>query len=284
MKLSARNFNLTLNQAEKWPDLLSYLKSLKSLQYLVAAKENAPSTGHEHIHCFIQFKDAFKLSHKKLQGAHVEVCKGTPQQNRDYVLKDGNLIEEFGAMKKWGGFTIKDVKKMNKEERSELSFSYYTKVKALECDESNVLSASKYFKKVQVFYYWGESGVGKTKKAIEKIMELAEKGEIENDHFNEVKYCNGFWIGVENNSKCEVALYDDFRDNHMPASEFINFIDYNIHNMNVKNGHIKNDFKYIFITSIQSPEDLYPNPLPSKFEPALQWLRRITTIYHIEKI
>lgn len=54
------------------------------------------------------------------------------------------------------------------------------------------------------------------------------------DEFEEVKYSNGFWNGVSDGNGC--AVYDDFRDSHISASEFINFIDYNVHNLNVKGG------------------------------------------------
>ena len=275
-------FNITLNQVEKWNELSNNLKSYKSLNYLLAYEEEAPKTGHKHIHCFIQFEKPIRIPIKKLCGSHIEVCEGTPQQNVKYISKDGKLVEEYGNLRKCGGYSIRDVKCMSREDREELPFVYYEKIKKLVCDESNCISASNYFKKIEVYYYWGEPGTGKTQSAIEKILELAKDGKIESDKFNEVKYCNGFWIGVENNSKCEVALYDDFRDSHMPASEFINFIDYNIHNMNVKNGHIKNEFKYILITSIQRPEDLYPRSPVVEREPAVQWLRRITNIFHIE--
>ena len=282
MESRHRCFNITLNEVSKWPTLSYNLKSYKSLNYLIAYEEEAPTTGHKHIHCFVQFNNSVRIPIKKLCGAHIEVCKGSPQQNVEYVSKDGKLVEEFGELKKWGGITIHDVKCMSREDREELPFAYYDKLKRLMCDESNCMSASAYFKKVEVYYFCGPSGVGKTRKAVEKIAELAKDGKISSDRFNEVKYCNGFWIGVENNSKCEVALYDDFRDSHMPASEFINFIDYNIHNMNIKNGHIKNEFKYILITSIQKPDDLYPHAFIAEKEPAVQWMRRMSAIYYLD--
>ena len=277
-----RMFQLTLNQIDKWELLLGYLKSVGSLSYLVAAKEIAPLTGREHIHCFVQFSFPVNLSIKKVQGAHVEICKGTPQQNREYVKKDGNVIEEIGSIKNWGNYSIREVKNMTENERLDLSFSYYEKVKSLKCDESNVMDAENYYKKVEVYYFYGESGAGKTQMAIEKIIELAKDNKIKDTKFNEVKYCNGFWIGVDSSSICDVALYDDFRDSHMYPSEFINFIDYNTHNMNIKNGHIKNTFKVIMITSIQPPEDLYKKAMEINEEPKYQWLRRITYSIHVE--
>ena len=118
--------------------------------------------------------------------------------------------------------------------------------------------------------------------AVEKIKELAKDGKIKTTKFNEVKYVNGFWIGVDSTSMQEVALYDDFRDGHMFPSEFINFIDYNTHNMNIKNGHVKNMFKYILITSVQSPDELYAKFSENNTEPKKQWLRRLNHIIYVE--
>ena len=103
----ARRFQLTLNQIEKWPELLEYLKSLKTLGYLLACKEIAPETGHEHIHCYVQFESPITLSLKKTQGAHIESCIGTPQANIDYIKKDGNIICELGNFKKQGRFNFR---------------------------------------------------------------------------------------------------------------------------------------------------------------------------------
>ena len=72
-----RNFQLTLNEPEKWNDLRLYVTGLSAMQYIIACKEKAPSTGHEHIHCYVQFKNPTKLVVSKLQGAHVEKCKGS---------------------------------------------------------------------------------------------------------------------------------------------------------------------------------------------------------------
>lgn len=64
-----------------------------------------------------------------------------------------------------------------------------------------------------------------------------------------VKFENGFWNGI-GNSKC--CIYDDFRDSHMKPSEFINFIDYNKHQLNVKGSYKLNNYEFIIITSVQS--------------------------------
>lgn len=271
---SSKGFQITFNEIEKFDDVLAYLRGLKP-NYLIAAKEEAPTTGHKHIHCYIQFPNARRLSLKKLEGAHVEKCYGSPQQNKDYVEKEGQVIIEEGQMKTKGGKTIKDVEKMSKEERSDLPIQLYNIVNKVNQEEAKNISVDDYHKDVEVYYYWGESGAGKTRAALKL---LKEKGF---DTFNEIKCINGFWHGVSETPGA--ALYDDFRYSHMPTSEFINFIDYNRHSFNVKGGSIRNNYKLIIITSVQDPEELYPALTEKDQEPKKQWLRRMknTTKFEI---
>ena len=53
------------------------------------------------------------------------MCKGTPQQNVNYIMKDGNIIDEWGQLRNSGNYTIENVKKMEKKERDELPLIYY---------------------------------------------------------------------------------------------------------------------------------------------------------------
>ena len=292
-KKMSKAYQLTLNEIEKWEDLLKYLKSLKSRNYIVAGKEFAPSTDHPHIHVYIQFNYPTRLSIKKLSGAHIEACLGTPKQNIDYCKKDGNILIEEGVPRLGTGnaITIKEVKAMTDEDRENLPFTNYNRLQALKRDEISVLKVSSSYKNVEVSYIYGKSGVGKTKYAMEAIKELYDKKLIESDAYNKVKYSGSYWNGVSVDNMTKVALYDDFRDYHMPPSEFIQFVDYNVNVINIKYGFAMNNFNYIFITSIQSPYDLYKGLQKSDNmftssdyydeEAKEQWLRRFTEIIEI---
>lgn len=264
---SSTAFLITLNQPEKFETLRDYLLSFRDFNYGVAGEERAPSTGHKHIHIFVQFKKPCRLSISKLCGAHVDKCKGTPQQNRDYVTKNKN-IWEVGKMKTKGWLSIINVKEMASNERIQLPLQYYRIVKDIENENRKNLVVSNIKKHVKVYYISGRSGIGKTNFAHNLIGK---------DSCNIVKYENGFWMGVSNN--CRIALYDDWRDNHMKASEFINFIDYNKQIMNVKNGCLLNEYNLIIITSILRLEDIYKN---LEYENKVQWIRRIHEIYLCE--
>ena len=262
------NWQLTLNDVSKFDELLKYLTHLKSLNYIIACKEIAPTTGHEHIHIYCQFKTSITLSLKHTCGAHIEKCRGTPQQNQDYIRKDGNILFEWGTIRKSGNFSIKDVKEMNHEQRDELPIQYANIVRRMNEDEADSIELDDIHKDVKVYYIWGESGVGKTTKAFNIIRESGYT------KLHMLKYENSFYSGV--GSGHGAAIYDDFRDSHMKASEFINLIDYNIHTMNIKGGNKQNRFELIIITSIQNPKYIYGK---LGDEPRKQWMRRMEILH-----
>lgn len=264
---SAKNFQITVNN-EAIDVVLTYMRKLKP-NYLVACKETAPSTGHVHFHVYVQFPNCRRLSLKKLEGAHLEICRGSPEQNEAYVKKDGEIIAEEGELRRCSKWSIKGFKEMSKEEREDLPPQMYNIVQKMNDAENKKMKGTDYYKgKINVYWYWGESGSGKTRHAVQEI------GERE---FNEVKYDGNFWHGVTEDT--DIALYDDWRDGHMKPTELINFIDYNRHVMNVKGGSIRNNYKEIYITTLQDPEKIYAN-VPE--ETRKQWLRRIKEIIKFE--
>ena len=263
----AKAFLLTCNEESHFADVIAYVRSL-SPNYMVASKEIAPTTGHVHMHLYAQFVNTRRLSLKKLCGSRADACRGSCQQNMAYVKKDGDIIVEEGTPRFKGGATIKDVKAMSKEQRAELPVQMYNIVQKVNEDEAKDISPMDYYKKVDVFYVYGDSGAGKTKWCIDNMVENKVAT------FNEVKYDGSFWHGVKENGK--VALYDDWRDSHMKPAEFINFIDYNRHVMNVKGGSVRNGYERIYITSVQSPDEIYKSV---NGEPRKQWERRMKCIH-----
>lgn len=267
---SAKGFQLTCNEIDKLADVLEYLRGLTP-NYLLAGKEIAPTTGHKHAHIYVQFPNARRLSLKKLCGAHVEKCFGSPEQNVAYIKKpDTEILVEEGAPRLNYMPSIKKLKEMPKEEREGLSAVLYNIVAKVNAEEAKHIAVDDYYKEREVYYIYGESGAGKTKEAIKILKEKGIKT------FNEIKCVNGFWHGVTESDGA--ALYDDFRYSHMSASEFINLIDYNRHTLNVKGGTVRNNYTLIIITSIQSPEDLYPTLTEKDAEPMKQWMRRMKKI------
>lgn len=58
-------------------------------------REVCPTTGRQHIQCYIQFKHAKSFSQlkKEMPKSHIEVAQGSATQNRAYCIKDGDWVE-----------------------------------------------------------------------------------------------------------------------------------------------------------------------------------------------
>lgn len=287
---NGRHFLLTLNQDWRWEELKKYIINLKSYHWGIACRETAPTTGHIHVHFYVQFKNPLKLSIKKLCGARADKCNAKPIECIEYVKKEkdpekrGTIIFEEDKTEPWGmeekiegekGEELKyeDALLMDNEELGKLPFSQMKNIEELIRRNDAKLTGAKLHKKVKVLYLYGKSGVGKS---------IYAKWLFRNEVFDTLKCKDGFWSGTSSYEvKC--ALYDDFRDMHMEPSEFINFIDSDIHNMNIKYGNYQNRYKYIIITSIQPPAQLYANFQKKNEEKGLeepnwQWMRRMKAI------
>lgn len=267
----AKCFQLTINEIDRVGELLNYLRGLNP-NYLVAAKEKAPTTGHLHAHLYVQFPNTRRLSLKRLEGAHCEKTLGSPEKNIEYVKKEGAvLLVEEGTPRLNHVPSIAEAKKMPKEQLEGLNLAYYNIVGKIQAEKNAAINPLDYYKQVEVFWIYGESGAGKTKWAVDDMLARGVTA------FNEVKFDGSFWHSVT--ETCATCLYDDWRDTHMKPTELINFIDYNRHVMNVKGGSIRNNYTLIYITSLQSPEEIYKKvPEESK----RQWLRRIKKIVFLE--
>lgn len=271
---NGRNFIFTLNDIDAWDKLRDYVTSKKQFIYGIATLEKAPTTGHKHIHFYAQFNKPTEIAKSQIPEVRVDKCRGSAQQNIDYIKKTkepekrGEIIFEKGTPKLKGGPTIKELKEMPREDREELPGMYFNIVNKINAEEDAELKGSESYKEMKVHWYWGNSGLGKTRRAYKEIGERI---------YNEVKFDGNFWHGT---GKAAIALYDDFRASDMKPRELINFIDYNKHIMNIKGGSKRNEYTEIYITSIESPEEIYKNV---EGEPRKQWLRRITEIVHFEE-
>lgn len=264
----ARSFQFTLNEIEKYDKLLELIKNIKSCDYYISCKEVAPTTGHEHIHMYVHFSRSHRLSKKILElGAHIEICKGSPQQNIKYIEKDGNILDEFGTRPRQGMRTVGELKDIKNPD--DLNWNEYNTWNKIHSTISNDIDVEDLHKEVKIYYIFGPSGIGKTEKAKQIIRDNKDKYGTK---VNMVKHEGDFWNGI---GTAKIAIYDEFRDSSMKPSEFINFIDYNVHPLNIKGGSIINKYELIIITSVQNPEYIYSN---IGDEPRKQWLRRMEVI------
>lgn len=267
----ARNYQLTINESalEHYEEIKEYLMGFEPNYFYSCIEEN--KRGSLHIHIYVQFPRQIRLSTRKTHGAHIEICKGSPQDNKDYIDKIkrayqvDNVLEELGAMRLGGIKTdlAKSLMELELEDVTKSDFNIWKEVHSVK----SLTPKELYKPDVKVYFIWGPSNQGKSKWIFDHFPDT---------RMDRLKYANGFWLGVNRYEQIEACWYDDWRDSHMPASEFINFIDYYRNQMNVKNcPSWINNYKLIFITSIQDPKKIYSNVTEEQRE---QWSRRITEI------
>lgn len=275
-----RAFLLTFNEnaVENCIISVNKFKSLKSCDYLICCKEFNKASN-EHCHLYVHFTNMYAIPSKlqKQTKMHIDVAKGSPKQNIDYVKKEGErwqhkksyqkteIIEEYGTAPSQGQMSISELREIKNSDDLP-DWKQYNVWKQVQ-KEHKKTKVSDWHKNIDVYWIQGPSGIGKSCKAMEI---LTEKGIEE---FDEVKHDrNGFWINCDG---IGAAVYDDFRDSHMPASEFINFIDYNVHNLRIIGGSVRNKYHTIIITTVQDIDAIYSNLTD---EPRQQWMRRIKII------
>ena len=155
-------------------------------------------------------------------------------------------------------------------------YNTYNKIKA---EKSKRLTIGSWRKDIKVYYIQGPSAIGKSERAEEIVKQYYLDKGIDNPDemfFDEVKYLNGFYSGVNLEYPSEVAVFDDFRAGIMKPEEFINLIDYRVHNLNIKGTECKNNYKLIVFTSVQKLSSIYRNV--EDYERREQWERRINLI------
>lgn len=262
-----RRFLLTLNEPSKWELLKDYLTQKNKPTYIIAALEEAPTTGHQHIHCFVKYGKVVTLSTAKLQGARVDICRGSDQQNIDYVEKDGKVIYEEGdkpaVSQPKQKLTVEKAIQLTPEEILQLNWTQYKAVRTIRDDYANKrLRENKYYKPIELVWLHGPTGTGKTRRAFEA------------DCFPLI-YNNGFFSDWGDSRK---LVLEEFRG-QIPYSEMLKLTDgyHGYYTLNIKGGQKVLDIDTLYITSPLLPQECYPQQA-QKRDSISQLLRRITSI------
>lgn len=221
--------------------------------------------GKPHKHQVLYFKNPVSFNRIKslYPTAHIERAHNINDAIH-YILDNKNgrktNIQEMGEKPKDTRFkTMSELSELKDEEVPPYLYSAYSKYK----NKPKHIKKDEWLKNIEVIYISGPSGIGKSTKAHELV----------DDEFDEVSYENGFYIGATDDCKC--CVFDDFRDSRMKPDEFIRFIDYRKHTMNIKGGQILNNYEKIIITSIKPLDNIYMN---CRDEQKQQWIRRIKEI------
>ncbi|MCL2357931.1 MAG: replication protein [Defluviitaleaceae bacterium] len=192
----SRKWQLTINNPEKHGYSRDYVKeilgSFKALAYWCMADEIGEE-GTPHTHLYMAFKNAARFSaiKKKFPKVHIEMARGTTQENKDYIFKIGKWAkdkkreghveesrEEYGEIpleRQGARNDLNDLMDEIKEGRAIIDIieenpQHMGKLVVMEKVKQDLMYRDKRKEKrdVSVTYVHGETRTGKTSSILEK--------------------------------------------------------------------------------------------------------------------
>lgn len=228
-------------------DLAQLHQAADEAQYVIVGKE-VGENGTHHLQGYIYYKDAktFTSVKKKLTRAHIEVSKGSPEDNKRYCSKQEVYLEK-GTLPKQGART--DIEKVVVDLKDGANMRCIVdKARSMQ----SIKMAEVWLKyheeprtwKPEVRWYHGSTGSGKTKAAREWLQ----------DDVYTVMDSIKWWEGYD---KHENVLIDDFRKDFCKFHQLLKLLDRYEYKVETKGGSRQLLAKKIAITAPYPPEDIY---------------------------
>lgn len=219
-------------------------------EYYVFGEEICPTTGKAHLQCFVYFKNprSEKAVWKIIPGVHVETCKGSPEQNRNYCVKSGKYHEKGECPRQGKRSDLDEIRDVLKDTNSmrkvvEIATSYQA-VKMAEVILKYNETPRNW--KPEVYWLWGPTGTGKTAAAYDILGK---------DCYTCL--ATGRWFEGYDGHKN--VLIDDIRGDFMKFHDLLRLLDRYAYRVETKGGSRQFLAKKIVITSPYLPDNIYPN-------------------------
>lgn len=236
-----------------YPDDHKELIEALEPSYCIYGKEIAPTTGTKHLQSYFEFDQGKRVStiSKKCRGMRLFISKGTAEQNKAYCTKDDEYTE-FGEPTEQGKRSdilsaMEDIRAGKKElEMLETHPAIYCKYPKF-MDRYKMAIQKKQtggYSKKDVRVYYGISGTGKTRSAVEEFP----------DAFKLSMGLTGmWWTGYDDE---DVVILDEFRGT-IPLCQLLGILDGYQYRVSVHGGMKYLLAKTIIITSNLPPEEWY---------------------------
>jgi len=279
--IRARRWCFTLNNYsdEERASLLDSFsdtgRAQQSIQYVCIGYEVGDS-GTPHVQGFLCFKRPISLLAVKripgMQRCHLETCKGSVQQNRDYCSKDGDF-HEFGTVPEQGKRSdLERVAALVNEGKDPLTISEECPVEFIKFHKgiSALMSLRSGYRqwKTEVYWYWGPTGTGKSREAFAKAMDA--------ESFYVKDPSNKWWDGYNGQ---KVVVIDDFRRDFCTFSFLLRLFDEYPMSVEVKGATVNFLAEKIYLTTPKNPVNTWEGRTE---EDLAQLTRRITQVVHFD--
>lgn len=277
----AANWTFTINNPDGLPTAHDFEPD--SIEYMVYQEELAPETGTLHLQGYIRFRQrvAFALVRASLGGLspHLEVAKGTPQQNKEYCTKTtfpGAERYEYGTCPSQSRGNRTDLEALRAGVKEGKTFMELV-------DDDHILPT---LARCIPFYtrltQEAQPPVQRPDTTVRLCVGPAGTGKstcagLFDSTLNAYPYdraLNGFWDGYINQP---TVIFDEMSGSVMSPTEFNRICDKGPYRVNIKNGSTWLRATDIRITSNFTPEHWWSDKVKWNRE-ALS--RRITEVHY----
>lgn len=248
-----------------------------------------------HTHVFIACSSAVRFStiRNKFEGAHFEMAKGTAQQNREYVFKEGKWTndkkedtnlkdthEEYGEcpLERQGQRNdIHDLYDMIKQGSSDFEIieenpNYLLNIEKVDRARQIVREEEfkNKFRKLHVQYLYGETGSGKTRFVMEKY------------GYSNVFRVTDYKHPFDSYKGQDVVIFEEFRSS-LKIQDLLNYLDGYPLELPCRYANKIACFTKVYLITNIPFEEQFKNVQYANPETWNAFKRRIHEIYHFEK-
>jgi hypothetical protein len=291
----SRKWVLTINNPEEHGlshDKIKDVLVKMTLTYWCMADEKGDTY---HTHLFIQNANALRFStiKKAFPPAHIEEARGTAQENRDYINKEGKWENDEkhgtkvdGTFEEWG--ELPNERQGARTDLAELYdmildgkvnceiyqhnpelIRYHTLIEQVRQDHRYSEHKGK-FRNVKTVYVWGKTGVGKTRMIYDTY--------CANDIYRITDYKHPF----DNYSGEPVMVFDEFRS-QLPLTDMNNYLDR--YPLKLPSRYVNKQACYttVYIISNIPLREQYRNVKTEYPEIWRSFMRRISPLYEMHE-
>jgi hypothetical protein len=240
-KKMSRKWLLTINNPiEKGythENLIDIMGQFKGLTYFCLSDEIGKKTETYHTHLFMYCPQGvrFQTIQNRLPNCHIDYCKGTAQQNKDYVFKEGKYsgtdkedTRVDGTQFEWGEMPVErqgrrndivDLYDMIANGMSDFQILDTSPDYMLNLNQirqtRQVIKSEKFkntFRQLSTTYIWGSTGSGKTRYVMEKY------------GYENVYRVTNYKHPFDDYRGQDVVLFDEFRSS-LPLADMLKYLD-----------------------------------------------------------
>lgn len=237
---AARKYQLTFNNPQDHgfthETIKTTMESFKGCLYWCLSDEiGEQGTPHTHLYAAFQNPVEFLTMQRRFYGAHIEPAKGSHQENRDYIRKEGKWQDDAkhetsipGTFEESGELPPEETKHQKQSEailamiqngagNAEILREFPSAMNHLPHIEAarQTLREEQFrkeFRQLSVEYIWGETGVGKTRSVMEQY------------GYENVYRVTNYAHPFDGYAGEDVILFDEFRSS-LQIADMLKYLD-----------------------------------------------------------